>query len=324
MHRLAILLSCLPRQPVSGLRHHRVLDPRSRRRCSSLSLDGGARPFATTFELPVEDGLCVALQLPLSDDESASIPLEELHELERQRLESMKPARQLSFAGGRVAMRRALSTLCTESMLGCPVLPDELGAPTLPEGMLGSISHTHGLVAAVVSMPPDYAQYLASPMSSTGPSPPRRAVGIDVESAARKLSPRAAQRCLADEERATLARAPSGIGDSDGELLLRVSIKEALYKALHPLVRGTIRWHSVQVQPQADGACDVNLDGLVALRGSPMHAEASWCVRDGYVVALARASMPAGGEDDNGGTGALGKPDRPTTAAGGGGSKAVM
>jgi len=297
MHWLALTLSCLPRQRVIGWSSLRVLEPRFRRRSASQLLDD-ARPFSTAFEVPAEHGSCIGLHLPSPGGEDVALPLNEMHELEREQLESMNLARQISFAGGRVAIRRALSMLCNDSILGCPVLPDERGAPMLPEGMLSSISHTHGLVAAMVCKPPDIAQQVASPAPTSTP-PPRRAVGIDVESATRVLSPRVAQRCLAEDERATLPDAPSGIGGgSSGELLLRVSIKEALYKALHPLVRSTIRWHSVQVQPKADGGCDVNLDDLVAQFGSPIRAEASWCVRDGYVVAFARASTPAG--DDGG------------------------
>jgi 4'-phosphopantetheinyl transferase EntD len=73
------------------------------------------------------------------------------------------------------------------------------------------------------------------------------------------------------------------------DLLLRVSIKEALYKALHPLVRRPIRWHSVTVQPMPDGTCTVDVGKLEKQVGMRMAAEASWRLHEGYVISTAAA-----------------------------------
>lgn len=278
-----------------------LLEPRKRLRGAALSTSPSdvAGPFATAFELRVADGIFVALRLPQATagtSDEVALPVAELHDLEVQRMEGMRPARRISFAGGRVAMRRALTTLCADGAVGCPVLPDEVGAPTLPLGTLGSISHTHGLVAAMVCMQPDLAARLAQPgavADDDDATPPPCAVGVDVERASRVLAPRAANRCLHADERETLDNAPSGL-DSAGELLLRVSIKEALYKALHPLLRTSIRWHSVQVQPRADGSCAVQVADLEERVGERLRAEASWRLCDGYVVAMAHASRLGG------------------------------
>jgi hypothetical protein len=64
---------------------------------------------------------------------------------------------------------------------------------------------------------------------------------------------------------------------------------QALYKALHPLVRQPIRWHSVQVQPRADGACVVTLAALERQVDMRLAAEASWQLHDGYFVTTATA-----------------------------------
>ena len=299
MRRLALLLSCLPRQHAGFTA--RVYEPRPRRRlgaspiCSSVP-NFSSGPFATAFELPVADGLCIGLRLPSSDDADGDValPLSELHDLEVDRLATMKLARKITFAGGRVAMRRALSTLCADGAVGCPVLPDEVGAPTLPPGTLGSISHTHGLVAAIVCVDSEGIEYAATPPREGVAAPPLRAVGVDVESATRVVSPRAAMRCLHADERATLDAAPSGLASAAGELLLRVSLKEALYKALHPLLRETIRWHSVQVHPAPAGACTVLTDELERQIGARLEAEASWQLCDGYLVTMARAALVGG------------------------------
>ena len=276
------------------------------------------KPFTTLFELPIpEDGLCVALRLPVTADENLSpassppgssdapppVPVDELHELEMERMAGMKPARKLSFAGGRVALRRALTALCVDGAVGCPVLPDGVGAPTLPDGTLGSISHTHGLAAAIVCVEPDAELSSTGGITEvaalqTGGSPQRsRAVGIDIESVDRVLTPRLASRCLHESERLTLSKAPSGL-DEQMELLLRVSIKEALYKALHPLLRPvTIRWHSVQVLPKRDGSCEVVATDLEEQVGRRMQVAASWRIREGFFVATASAhALPPGAE----------------------------
>ena len=299
MRRLTLLLSCLPRHPAALVQSPRLLEPRRRRvlanPCARLSMAAGdgTGPFGTVFELPMKDGLCLALQLPEMSDQEPTLPISELHPLERDRLAHMKPARKISFTGGRVALRRALENFCSRETVACPVLPDELGAPTLPEGAMGSISHTHGLVAAAVSVPPDLLESLGSTSTSAGGdhSPlPLRAIGVDIEAVDRFLSPRAAIRCLHEVERRTLADPPTGL-DSSVELLLRVSIKEALYKALHPLVRRTIRWHSVQVAPAKDGSCEVDFAELEKQVGARLAVSASWSVRDGYFVTLANASI---------------------------------
>jgi len=240
---LPLLLSCLPRH--SGLAAS--LELRRRRAFHQKFRVAASAPFTTAFQLPVEDGLCIALRLPAEAEDEVALPLDELHTLERERLEGMRPARRISFAGGRAAMRRALNAVCNDAKLGCPVLPDEVGAPVLPPGTLGSISHTHGLACAVVCVAPDELEELASATSRARDQAVCRAVGVDVERVGRVLSPRVATRCLHADERSTLDAPPSGLA-APAELLLRVSLKEALYKALHPLVRQTIRWHSVQVR----------------------------------------------------------------------------
>ena len=96
-------------------------------------------------------------------------------------------------------------------------------------------------------------------------------------------------RVLASEERHSLG---SGAGLAPAaDLLLRVSLKEALYKALHPLLRRTIRWHSVEVYPRPDGTCEVGTDGLVAAVGARLEASASWRMHEGYFLSTASAAL---------------------------------
>ena len=259
---------------------------------ATTAVSDSGEPFATALELPVQRGLCIAVALP---DASASnamnlmLPVDELHEHERAVMQDMNQARQVQYAGGRIAMRRALRSLGAADA-AAPVLRDDAGAPALlTNGAFGSISHTRGLAAAIACIPPEPWTASADPLA-----PRRSAVGIDVEHADRQLSPGVVKRCLHEEERRTLGAAPPRGGRASPEwssdLLLRLSLKEALYKAIHPLVRATqrtIRWHSVQVQPAADGACEIRLEDLEEAAGFGLTAEARWDLIDGFYVTTA-------------------------------------
>ena len=273
---------------------------------SSVSADDMAPsppkvPFATAFEVQTPRGTCVAVHLPMDADEcGASTSLfasGDLHEAELEVMARMLPHRRTTYAGGRIAMRRALRAAGASVSADEAVLTDDVGAPVINGGASGSISHTNGLAAAYVCVEAAESEQLAQARSMDGSSAARvvardrtrHAVGVDVELASRRINPKVAGRVLTDRERQTLGT-KAGL-PSTADLLLRISIKEALYKALHPLLRQTIRWHSVQVHPQEGGACTVCIGELLDAVSIPLVAEAAWCVRDGYFVSTAAASV---------------------------------
>jgi len=259
---------------------------RRRRNTVVRACSTAASSFQTAFALPLEHGLCVAVRLPTdkaADGGAAALPLEELHPREQEVLAEMQPKRQLTYAGGRIAMRRALQEAGAGAAADAPVLSDGAGAPAVQPGAIGSISHTDGLAAAFVR--PEHHGGGGGSDDDSGWL--CKAVGVDVERASRSIGLRIARRVLSEGERATLGACESLPEPSD--LLLRVSIKEALYKALHPLVRRPIRWHSVAVQPAADGESTVDLSELERQVGWRMKAAASWRLHDGYFVSTAAA-----------------------------------
>jgi 4'-phosphopantetheinyl transferase EntD len=231
------------------------------------------------------------VRLPSADAgnmDSTALPLDELHPRELDLLSDMQPARKLMYAGGRLAIRRALRLAGAATAADAPILSTPSGAPAVFAGAMGSISHTTGLAAAYVQSTADHGgDGVGGGSGNGGEWWSRRTVGIDVESAARGVALKIATRVLAPEERATLGVCASMPEHAD--LLLRVSIKEALYKALHPLVRRPIRWHSVTVQPMPDGTCTVDVGKLEKQVGMRMAAEASWRLHEGYVVSTAAA-----------------------------------
>jgi 4'-phosphopantetheinyl transferase EntD len=278
----ALLLGCLPRS--TGL----AIAPAIRRRRAVLvctaPLSAGravARPFDTAFELQLASGHCVGVHLP---PEASSMAVDDLHPRERDVLAAMQPNRQTTFAGGRIAMRRALLLAGADGTALEPVLSDEFGAPDVAGGVMGSISHTKGLAAAFVRQAP-----LPQPPGVGRPGAPTRAVGVDVESASREVALKLARRVLSAEERDTLG-VSAGLAPAT-DLLLRVSLKEALYKALHQLLRRPIRWHSVQVQPLPEGACRVSVAELQTEVGQRIKAEALWRLHDGYFLSIASATL---------------------------------
>ena len=251
--------------------------------------EGAHTLFPTVYTDELLHGRCVLVELPnllevpiteeLRQELDQGMPSFELHPTEAQHMSEFGPMRKLFFAGGRLALRRAIRAAEALGDAG-PVLPGELGAPTLPKGLIGSISHTHGLAAAIVgTLPPDAEQ---------------AAVGIDVESVSRQTSSRLARRILAPVEREQMERDELELPDHAG-LTLRFSLKEALYKALHPILRRSINWHSVCVRPLRDGSCELDLDVLIEQTGVQLTAEARWVMHGDFFVTTAKATSLASG-----------------------------
>jgi enterobactin synthetase component D len=157
---------------------------------------------------------------------------------------------------GRVALRAALAEL------GCAAteIPrDDRGAPIVPAGFVGSISHKHGRAAALA-------------VRDVGAR-----VGIDLERAIAPGQP--------IERRVLTARELERLGATTDRraVTLCFAIKEAIYKAVDPIVRRFV------------GFQDVELDDAQRARGGravtqlPVAIEYAWCEHDGDWVASARA-----------------------------------
>jgi 4'-phosphopantetheinyl transferase EntD len=171
--------------------------------------DGGARIVPVTIGLQaLFPGSVVAVEAteamwdaPLAEEEARFVA----RAVSRRRRE---------FQAGRACARAALGAL------GLPPRPIPVGpdrAPIWPHGFVGSITHTSGLCAAAVARGEDFL-----------------GLGIDAEQRGRVSGELVAEVCT-EEERSWLAAG----GDADAPTLV-FSAKEALYKALHPLLGGAI------------------------------------------------------------------------------------
>jgi 4'-phosphopantetheinyl transferase EntD len=135
----------------------------------------------------------------------------------------MVAKRRTEFTHGRYCARAALERL------GAPLTPILKGPdrePLWPAGVIGSISHTAGVAAAVVAQEGEL-----------------RSLGLDIESAEPLADELQDMICLNREN-------PS----RDGQLAkLLFSIKESIYKCLHPLTHEYIDFLEMEVLLSTDG-----------------------------------------------------------------------
>jgi 4'-phosphopantetheinyl transferase EntD len=171
---------------------------------------------SVTFEALFPDGVAV---FRLGDDAVPPDPMPG----ETRTLTRAVPRRRAEFARGRACARAALGALGHGSK-PIPVGPDR--APVWPEGVVGSITHCRGLVAAAV-----------------GPTAALRGLGLDAEPRA-PIGAELARRIATDEERST-----AGLSEADASLLPRLlfSAKEVVHKCIYPLVGVTLDFLDVAV-----------------------------------------------------------------------------
>jgi enterobactin synthetase component D / holo-[acyl-carrier protein] synthase len=154
-----------------------------------------------------------------------------LYPAEAESLGRSVPKRVGEFAAGRLCARRALA----EFGIGNFVLRvGERREPLWPEHMIGSITHTAGLCAAVVAE----RRHLA-------------AVGLDSEVVGQVPEEIWPAICL-PEETAWLATLPDF--KRAAAVTLIFSAKEAFYKCQYPLAREWLDFHDVKVEVLDQGA----------------------------------------------------------------------
>lgn len=190
-------------------------------------------------------GTCVVLAVDDPDAALAALPAPEQDHARR-----LGEVRRRELIAGRTALHVALDDFAAA------ILPDDRGAPMLPAGWVGSVSHKGALACAIVA-----------PAGSGS-------VGVDLELAG---APRMdiARRILTAREQAALP-------DRGRAVTLRFAIKEAIYKAVDPYVRRYVGFTEVELELDAD-ACRVH----TAL---PFAIDVTWREHAGHWLATARAT----------------------------------
>jgi 4'-phosphopantetheinyl transferase EntD len=150
--------------------------------------------------------------------------LERLHPAERAAAQAHAGFRQVEWVGARLAWHAAAASL------GLPLQPLLSGRdrePLSPPGLSVSLTHKRDLAIALVG-PADAG-----------------ALGVDLEGDGRER-PRIAERVLREDELSLVA----GHGPERRwlEVLVRFAVKEAIYKAVHPVLRRAIGFHEARVE----------------------------------------------------------------------------
>ena len=200
--------------------------------------------------LVLAHGACVVLEL--ADDTAA---LAQLPAAEQQRALALAPARRCEYVAGRTALHRALATAAPGEVVELALLSDDRGAPILPSGWAGSVSHKGAFAAALVA--PAGAGH----------------IGVDLERAQPSRYD-FARRILTPREQAALP-------DRDLAVTLRFAIKEAIYKAVDPYVRRYVGFTEVEL--------DFAGDAVTVTTELPFAIEATWRRHAGHWLATASA-----------------------------------
>jgi len=219
--------------------------------------------FALRFQREVPAGVCVGVALP-ADAGFALPPV--LHPDEAAFVHAAPGARRATFIGGRVALRAAIAALGGAQPLAA-ILSTPRGAPALPPGFVGSVSHKRELAVAIAAR--------AEPT-------PRTTVGIDVE-IPRAFRADVTARVLTPDERAAVAAMDAAARDA--EVLFRFAAKEAIYKALDPWVQRMVSFQEVAIATGADGRRGVRL--ALARGEGPFTVELDDVGGDGLVMVVA-------------------------------------
>jgi enterobactin synthetase component D len=206
-------------------------------------------PPRSPERLTTPHGTCVVVELARDDLAAALARLPADEQLHAQALGEI---RRRDFVTGRLALHEALGDF------GAPLLTDDRGAPILPAGWVGSVSHKGAVAAALVA-----------PAGGGW-------IGIDLELAA---PPRQdiARRILTPRELAALA----AHADRGRAVTLRFSIKEAIYKAVDPHVRRFVGFTEVEL--------DFLDDRCAVVSALPLAIEAHWREHAGHWLSTARA-----------------------------------
>ena len=181
--------------------------------------------------------------------------LARLHPEERAAGAALPIARRREWAAGRLALRAALER--AGIAIDSPIGADDRGAPRVPSGAIGSISHKRGLAVAIAARD-DHARL---GLDLELDAPPK----IDIE-----------RRVLTPAERAALTELDRGRA-----VMLRFAIKEAIYKAIDPFVRRYVGFQEVELS--------FDDDRVLVTSALDLAIEARWSRWHDCVLAIARA-----------------------------------
>ena len=215
---------------------YRLRHPPDRAPSGASQVDESAHLYIPVLQEALPHGTFAGIALPTDPQPVPDAVLERLHPEEAEHATTLRGFRQIDFVGGRLALRDALTPLCTRP-LG-PVLVDPRGGPKLPRGFVGSVSHKRGLAVAMAARRRGWS------------------LGVDLED----LEPPRegiAERVLRPEElEAVQALPPERRWTAT---VVRFSMKEAIYKGLQPFVPRYIDFSEASVELDLAGGGRIEL-----------------------------------------------------------------
>ena len=163
------------------------------------------------------------------------------HSLLPEKLAEAQSGRQAEFIMGRLLAQKALENQQIPNHI---VKQNPDGSPAWPEGLRGSISHKKELAVAVVTAELDF-------------------LGIDLENLITDVNARKLAKRIVNEQEHALIESTD---KSYGENFTRVfSAKEALYKAIYPVVQRYLPFSICQVTTISDNALTLQLQPEICL-----------------------------------------------------------
>lgn len=222
-------------------------------------------PFELHHNEALPHGIMVAVSIPDSPEPAPESILRQLHPDEREHARALRGYTQGQWVGARLAAAHAARQLGIP--LG-PLLNDERGAPLVSpqSGLAVSISHKRDLAVALVAR------------ASNG------SVGVDVEDfAPARMS--VAERVLTSDELREVMSLPEE--RRWGAVVMRFSVKEAIYKALAPTLRRYIEFGEAEVMLEREGLLRVRLNLAKGEVPPALEARIAWL--PGRVLSTVRA-----------------------------------
>ncbi len=214
--------------------------------------------YQILFEQELPLGHMTAVSLPEPASAPLGATLASLEPEEQAFALDQAPRRSVPWIGGRIALKNSLKHL------GAPVVPilaTPRGAPLLPDGFVGSISHKQSIAICLVARDEGWT------------------LGVDLE---REKSPREGieSMVLTAEENSEIDQLPPDMRWR--EVLLRFSIKESIYKAIDPHVKRFVGFQEVRVQPTREGSAKIHWH--LKKEKDPFEIETYWRRQEGYYI----------------------------------------
>ena len=240
--------------------------------------------FRVTAERSVPHGHLAAVQLPdASSDAALHEALEDganaLLTAERELAQRLAVPRRIAFIGGRLALRTARSSVMPASR-ELAVLRTLRGAPLMPPGILGSVSHKRRLAVALAALPTTEIHTIGIDIEEI----PNERDCARLDLAPKILTPFERRELSSLEARDVLAYREA--------VRLRFALKEAVYKCIDPYVQRYVRFQEVEVFPEDAGPTYVRLS-LPEFAGRSVTVHAWWSRLDAHLIATAVCSPVA-------------------------------